>query len=221
MDKAVAYFRQAGDKAVARSAHREAVACFEQALVALEHLPEGRERHEQAIDVRFGLRNALGQQREFGRILTYLREAEVLAQALGDQHRLGGGGLYGRLFGATGDRQRAVEVGQRALALAGTLRDTALQVVTRLFLGRIYFSLGDYPQAIDLLRQNLVSLEGARLRERFGLPVLPAVLSRDYLARGLAVLGAFTEGLAHGEEGLRIAEAVNHPNSLINGMLWH
>jgi len=28
-------------------------------------------------------------------------------------------------------------------------------------------------------------------------------------------LGAFTEGLAHGEEGLRIAEAVNHPNSLI------
>src|SRR5215831_16304214 len=50
-DKAVAYFCQAGDKAVARSAHREAVACFEQALVALEHLPEGRARHEQAIDV--------------------------------------------------------------------------------------------------------------------------------------------------------------------------
>ena len=59
-DKAVAYCRQAGDKAVARSASREAVACFEQALVALEHLPEGRERHEQAIDVRFGLRHALG-----------------------------------------------------------------------------------------------------------------------------------------------------------------
>ena len=35
------------------------------------------------------------------------------------------------------------------------------------------------------------------------------------LARCLAELGAFTEGLAHGEEGLRIAEAVNHPNSLI------
>ncbi|HSF32486.1 MAG TPA: ATP-binding protein [Candidatus Tectomicrobia bacterium] len=57
-DKAVAYFRQAGDKAVARSAHREAAACFEQALVALAHLPEGCERHERAIDVRFGLRHA-------------------------------------------------------------------------------------------------------------------------------------------------------------------
>ena len=42
-DKAVAYCRQAGDKAMARSAYREAVACFEQALVALAHLPEGRD----------------------------------------------------------------------------------------------------------------------------------------------------------------------------------
>ena len=60
--------------------------------------------------------------------------------------------------------------------------------------------LGDYPQAIDLLRQNLVSLEGALLRERFGLSGLPSVMSRDMLARCLAEVGAFTEGLAHGEE---------------------
>jgi class 3 adenylate cyclase len=93
-DKAVAYCRQAGDKAVARSAGREAVACFERALVAVAHLPEGRARHEQAIDVRFGLRHALGQWLENDRILTYLREAEGLAQALGDQHRLGWGAAY-------------------------------------------------------------------------------------------------------------------------------
>src|SRR5262247_818469 len=73
-DKAVAYCRQAGDKALPRSANHEAVACFEQALVALEHLPEGRARHEHAIDVRFGLRNALTSLRENDRILTYLQE---------------------------------------------------------------------------------------------------------------------------------------------------
>ena len=124
--KAVAYCRQAGDKALARSASREAVACFEQALVALAHLPEGRERQEQAIDVRFGLRHALGQRREHGRVLTYLREAEGLAQALGDQRRLGWVvGLYDRLFWGHRRPQRAVEVGQRALALAGTLGDAA------------------------------------------------------------------------------------------------
>jgi predicted ATPase len=60
-DKAVVYLRQAGDKAPARSANREAVACFEQALVALVSLPEGRERHEQAIDVRLGTGSPLKQ----------------------------------------------------------------------------------------------------------------------------------------------------------------
>src|SRR6185503_12867853 len=39
-DKAVAYLRQAGNRAVERTASREAVAFFAQALVALEHLPE-------------------------------------------------------------------------------------------------------------------------------------------------------------------------------------
>jgi class 3 adenylate cyclase len=216
-DKAVAYCRQAGDKALARSASREAVACFEQALVALAHLPEGRARQEQAIDVRFGLRNALNQRLEFGRVLTYLREAEGLAQALSDQHRFGWCAAYMTdCFMATGDLQRAVEAGQRALALAETLGNTALQVVTHLFLGRAYRALGDYPQAIDLLRQNLVALDGALRWEHFSLPGLPSVTSRDVLAECLAEVGAFTEGLARGEESLRIAEAVNHPNSLIN-----
>ena len=58
-DKAVAYGRQAGTRAMARSAYREAVTAFEQALVALQHLPESRARHEQAIDIRLDLRNVL------------------------------------------------------------------------------------------------------------------------------------------------------------------
>ena len=58
-DKAVAYCRQAGTKALARSAFREVVACFEQALAALRHLPESRATQEQAIDLRFDLRTAL------------------------------------------------------------------------------------------------------------------------------------------------------------------
>jgi tetratricopeptide (TPR) repeat protein len=75
--------------------------------------------------------------------------------------------------------------------------------------------LGDYPRAIALLRQNLVALDGAPLHEHFGLPGLPTVLSREVLARCLAEVGAFTEGRAHGEDSLRIAEAVDHPYSLI------
>jgi tetratricopeptide (TPR) repeat protein len=44
---------------------------------------------------------------------------------------------------------------------------------------------------------------------------LPAVASRAWLSRCLAELGAFPEASTHGEEAVRIAEAVDHPNSLI------
>ena len=43
-EKAVTYLRQAGAKAFARSAHREAVACFEQALTALGICPRPARR---------------------------------------------------------------------------------------------------------------------------------------------------------------------------------
>ena len=56
-DKALAYCRQAGEKAMARSAYREAVGYFEQALGALAHLPETRDTREQAIDLRLALRS--------------------------------------------------------------------------------------------------------------------------------------------------------------------
>src|SRR5574337_2178770 len=87
--KALSYLRQAGAKAASRSALREAVACFEQALGALPHLPEGRDTLEQAIDLRVELRQVLYPLGELGRIFEYLHEAERLAQALDDQRRLG------------------------------------------------------------------------------------------------------------------------------------
>ena len=219
-DKAVAYCRQAGTKALARSALREAVACFEQALAALTHLPESRATQEQAIDLRFDLRNALWTLGEFRQMLDYLREAATLAEALDDQPRLGRVSAYMcRYFREMGDHDGAVESGQHALACAETLGDFALQVMAHHYLGVAYHVLGDHRRAMGLLRSNVESLAGDLLRERFGLTGLPAVLSRAWLARCLAELGAFPEGIAHAEEAVRIAEAVDHPNSLIHAYL--
>ena len=88
-DKAVTYGRQAGARAVERSALREAAEAFEQALAALQHLPDNRATREQAIDLCFDLRNALHPLHEERQLLTHLRQAEPLAEALGDQRRLG------------------------------------------------------------------------------------------------------------------------------------
>ena len=213
--KALAYFRQAGAKAAARSAHREAVGCFEQALVALQRLPERQDTDEQAIDLRFSLRNALLPLGEQGQIFDYLRAAETLATALNDQPRLGRAYAYlAEYFRLTGDLDRAVESGERALAIATALGDFSLEVMATFFVGSARHGLGDYRRAVDCFRRNVASLMGELIHERFGMTGLPAVMSRNWLVSCLADLGAFDEGTARGEEAVQLAEAGNHPFSL-------
>jgi len=214
-EKAVAYFRQAGQKAAARSANREAVAYFEQALVALQHLPESHGTLAQAIDLRIDLRQSLYPLGEFERILEYLREAETLAKALGDQHRLGWIAAYMlNYFFITGNQERAIEIGQRALAVAEAVTDIALQVEASYRLGQAYWSLGDYRQADACFRRNVVCLEGDLIRERFGMVGFPSVLSRAWLVCGLAEQGEFAEAMERGGEAVHLAEAMDHPFSL-------
>ena len=88
-EKALMYLREAGAKAMARSANREAVAYFQQALTVLAHLPESHETFEQAIDIRFELRNCLFLLGELDGVFGYLNEAEGLARAIEDDRRLG------------------------------------------------------------------------------------------------------------------------------------
>ena len=216
-DKALAYGRQAGDKARMRSAYREAVVCYEQALVALEHLPASRTTTEQAIDLRLGLRtalNTLGEAPE--RMLAHLRRAETLAQALGDHLRLGQ--VYAHMstnFWGAGDFDRAIVYGERALALAATLGHVGLQARAHIHLGQACYDVGDYSRAVESLERNVVTLQGDLLSERFGYNGILAASSRAWLSRCHAERGAFTEGLALAEEGLRVAETVNNPFSLI------
>jgi tetratricopeptide (TPR) repeat protein len=195
-----------------RSAYREAVASFEQALVALGHRPESREVLEMAVDLRLDLRNALYPLGQFERILDYLREADTLATALDDRHRRAWVATYtGTQVWHLGDHERAVEFGQRGLDLAHGLDDVALSVQASSRLGWIYYALGAYGRAIDLITQSLAPLEGALSGQRLGMPTLPAVMSRTYLTWSLAELGKFVDAAARAEEGRRIAEHVGEP----------
>ena len=215
-DKALAYCRQAGEKALARSAHREAVGYFEQALGALPHLPEQRAMREQAIDLRLALRMALRPLGDFGRILACLREAEALAEALDDHRRLGQVSLFLSVhFFLRGAYDQSITVAQRALTLATAGGDAVLHELASQRLGLAYQAQGDYRRAIDCLGRAVVFFDGARRYERFGQALLPAMLVHADLATCHAELGMFAEGRAFGEEGLRIAEAVAHPGSLM------
>ena len=214
-EKAVVYWRQAGAKAFARSANQEAVTCFEKALESLRHLPDSRDTCEQAIALQIDLRHALLPLGEYERMFDHLREAVTRAQALDDQRRLGQlMWCMGDYFLWAGDHDRARESGECALAIASGLEDVAIRVATNEHLGRVFYALGDYRRAADLLMWNVTALQGERIYERFGMAGPPSVHSRAWLARCLAELGMFAEGIAQGKEAVQMAEAVNRPHSL-------
>jgi DNA-binding winged helix-turn-helix (wHTH) protein/class 3 adenylate cyclase/tetratricopeptide (TPR) repeat protein len=215
-DKAVAYCRQAGARAMRQSAYREAATSFEQALDALQHLPEGHDTHVQAIDLRLDLRSALFPLGELGRILVCLQEAAVLAETLGDQRRLGQVSVSLAIHcSQVGEPDHALMLGQRALVIAAALGDVGLTVTAQQQLGQAYRSVGDYRRAVECFQKTVACLHGELLRECFDLPGLASVVSRSFLTFSLAECGTFAEGRAPAEEAMRIAEAAAHPYSRV------
>lgn len=214
-EKAVTYLRQAGAKADARSAIREAASYFEQALTALGHLPESRETQAQAIDLHFSLRVSLGALGERERVLEHLRAAEALANTLGDQRRLARINVFiARLLLGQGEYEQAVTAGERAIWMAKTLDDYGLEALTTNILGLGYYYLGNYPKAVEALRRNLVPLDSPVVRERLGGLGLPFANSRTHLALALAERGEFVEAVVRCTEAIQIVESVGHPFSV-------
>src|SRR5262249_55966038 len=158
--KALAYLRQAGARAATRSAYREAVTCFEQALLAVTHLPEDRETIAQAIEGQLDLQGplaALGPSREQQ---DYLRSGQDLRVTLQARSRLGGVlALECISLRAALELDRALEAGERALAIAADLGEPDLQGIARYGLGVTFHELGDLVRARDSLRWAVQALD--------------------------------------------------------------
>jgi DNA-binding SARP family transcriptional activator len=214
-DEAFRYLRKAGAGAAARGVHQTAITCFEQALAALEHLPESRASLEQGIDVRFALRNSLAALGEYGTLLHHLGVAEATAQSLSDRLRLGWVCAYrtNELF-VRGENRAAIASGERAGALAAIVGDVRLQVTANLFLGQVCHAVGQYRRGADLLRQNIATLEVERLRG--SISSAHEIYSHACLACCLAELGEFGEGLACGARALRLAGEIDRAYALVH-----
>src|SRR5262245_40623000 len=181
-EKAVAYLREAGLRAMARGTNREAVPYLEQAHGTLRHLPETRRRSELAIDIRFEIRTALFPLGDWARMLDHLQQAEVLARSLGDQHRLGRIATWMvHPRKATGDLDAALKFGQEALTIARTLGDRSIEVAAAYYLGDTHSTQGEYSEAVKLLERN-IGLDGKLRAERFGTAVNISAASEYSLA---------------------------------------
>jgi tetratricopeptide (TPR) repeat protein len=218
-EKAVAYLRQAGLRAMARGANREAVPYLEHALGTLRHLPETRRRSELAIDIRIDIRHALLPFGDWARMLDHLQEAEVLARSLGDQHRLGRIAILMMIQRrAAGDYDAALKIGQEALANARTLGDRSIEVVETLILAETHLVRGEFSEAAKLLERNIGLYEKLRA-DRFGTQLIQSASFEYLLAAALSNLGRFDEAIGHGEAAVRIADEADHPFTLFFGLL--
>jgi class 3 adenylate cyclase/tetratricopeptide (TPR) repeat protein len=211
--KALTFLRQAGAKAMMRSAYREAVTWLEQGLTTLPHFPDDDAIFEEAIDVRLSLRTCLVASGNVVGGLEHLREAQVLAERLGDQRRLG------RVLCLTancdyllGHYDDAIGVGERAFRIATEVGDASLEATSTLYLGQTYYLRGNPIRAISLLQKNIEVDRGPR--EHIGVAGIP-VAARSMLCWCFASLGRFAEGIACGTEALGLAERLGRSSSVI------
>ena len=216
-EKAVRYLRQAGRKAIGRSAYPEAVASFEQTLAALQHLPESRERTEQAIDLHLDASKAQSTAGAQAKSTEHARQAEALAEVLGDERRLGWALLrHAACAFVVGDSDGALERSQRALAISHD--DWSFQASLDQNLGMVRQIRGEYRSGAERLRRVAEAFRGDRRIDLFwGVVGTGWASAFGRLSWCLAELGEFDEAIAHSEEAVRIARELDHPASLVNG----
>jgi tetratricopeptide (TPR) repeat protein len=73
---------------------------------------------------------------------------------------------------------------------------------------------------MDVSQRVMTLLTGELCYARFGLPIVPAVIARGYVACCLAELGNFAEGASMGEDVVLLAEAGTQPPSIAIALTW-
>jgi len=120
-DEAVRYVLQAANRAIARSAHRQAADLLERGLAALEHLPETAQRLRLELDYRKALGVTMMALRGWGspEVSDAYTRARLLCERLGDERELfvalRGQGQFHMI---RGELQTARALGQHCMAFA-------------------------------------------------------------------------------------------------------
>jgi tetratricopeptide (TPR) repeat protein len=217
-ERAVRYLRQAGEKAVARSANREAIALFEQALAVLQQLPENPETLGEALDIRIALGPCLGNIHGHGgpeKEASYV-VARELCLRLDDRPRLFPAlwGLWHVSFNR-GFHREARDLGGELLSLARELGDPVFLLEAHHSLWTTLYGSGDLETAERHLQEGLTQYDPQR--HRADASVYGGHDTR-VCCLNFSALTAWTRGypdraLWYGQEAVRLAGQLSHPTS--------
>jgi tetratricopeptide (TPR) repeat protein len=213
-DKALEYLQRSGFRACSLYANADAARFFERALTVLKKLPESPDNLRQAVDLRFGLRNALLPQGETERIGRCLDELDPILACLEDKLRSARYAAFRcnhHFF--IGQQRRAIEFGKTGARLARECDDRVLQSELFCRLASSYYALGEYRQAIELAEQSLEFTPEELRQDCYDLPLILSVVSRMWLVFAMVECGHFSDGMSHAKRALEVAERAKHPLS--------
>jgi predicted ATPase/class 3 adenylate cyclase len=220
-DKAALWARQAAKTAWLRAAVPEAAVFCEQAMAAVERLPQNRSTVEQAIDIRIELRQPLQAQGDFGKVLQVLREADRLATEIGDEQRSAwvGALLANHLAINDGDAVAAVALGEQALRVGERTRDSALYVRAAMSLSIAHLHEGDCRAAIAVARAGLATVTQDSEAKLLMTGTAPSIVLRSVLIWALSETGDFDEGGREGRRTVSLAQELGNSIALVHASL--
>lgn len=228
LEKAIAYSHRAGVKAASHFAYREAVLYFERALGALAHLPEGRQKLEQAVAIRIDLGPALiavesylapgveENYTEAGKLLKRLGETTQLFPVLW---------TLSRIHNWRGELPAARQLAEQLLSLARREQDPLRLLEAHHTLWAISLDMGELTSTKTYAEQGFTLYDRQRytqLGSVYGVHD-PGVCSRIHAAKAVWLLGYPDQALQAIEDALSIAMGLSHPYTLgfaLNAAIW-
>jgi len=215
-ENAFTYNRAAAKKAHERSAYVATIDRFNDALAALDRLPDAEARQTDKMDVRLEMRTALWPLGRHEELEKRVLEAGTIAEQAGDIARLAKVHDYLTAhYWQAGEHDRAIEHGEKGIALARQADDFSVRVTTMLHLGIAFNARGDFERQVELHRQVATELTGPVAYQHHGMAGFPSVIARGFLTWGLAEMGEFDEALRWAGEGVEFAGDVNSTMSTV------
>ena len=217
-EKAVHYWQKAGQSALERSAHVEAISHLRQGIELLQTLPETLERTQHELPLHIALGASLiatkGQAApDVGETYTYTRQ---LCQHLENPHQLFPvlRGLWSYYL-VCAELQTAHALGEQLLTLAHQVQDTAMLCAAHRALGSTLLFLGAAADAHTHFTQGIALYDLHQHRASTFLHGEDAgVICRSHGAWALWHLGYPDQGLVQNDEAVTLAEQIAHPYSL-------
>ncbi|HEV8718400.1 MAG TPA: adenylate/guanylate cyclase domain-containing protein [Candidatus Binatia bacterium] len=222
--KAVEYLQLAGQQAVQRSAHAEAIGHMTTALELLKTLPDTPERTQQELRLQIALGVPLVITKgysasEVGAVYSRARE---LCQQMGETPQRFSvlWGLWA-FYNARAEFHTSHELGEQLLRLAETGQDLALLVEAHFALGDTLVCLGEFVPARAQLEKGIVLYNPLKHGSHaFLYGQDPGVGALSWAVWALWFLGSPAQALKRTHEALTLAQGLSHPYSLVYALIF-